>query len=548
MASDQEEDEFLGFSDDEGDGTNSDSDYDDDEATQNAVSEVNAHQIGDFEQNQQLPDLNEVGQEYAQECEVGPQHTSGISDNHSVPFLFDLNMPTQQEFPPSPIHQTETEQNHHKPRTPRINNELRLEILLFLLLRKEKHSDELIHGTNRQAVIKFGYTRKTIRLIWQRALAHKAAMDSYFYDSKYHNCGRKRIQVTYESIASIAMGDRTTIIDLARMLNLSPTTVWRMVKRKQIKPHSSPLNPGISEECKMARMKWVLGLLMDYSIPNDPTYYSMYDFIHIDEKWFYLTQKSQRVYLANNEPFPHRKGKSRTKIPKFMFMAAVARPRWGQDGQCEWDGKLGIFPFTDAVAAKRTSKNRVKGTIETKPIKSVNQIATRAMLINYLIPAIKEKWPPHEGERVIYIIQDNAKAHILQNDQEWQQHYKQDGFTLILTQQPANSPDCNILDLGFFRSIQSLMHKKMPKTVEDLSGAVTEAYNELHAKTLSNVWMSLQYVGNEILKHKGDNDYQLPHNKKKILEDEGNLPEQVKAPRWAVNECKQLVDEWRANQ
>ncbi|XP_021864373.1 uncharacterized protein [Spinacia oleracea] len=222
-------------------------------------------------------------------------------------------------------------------------------------------------------------------------------MDSYFYDSKYHNCGRKRIQVTYESIASIGVGDRTTIIDLARMLNLSPTTVWRMVKRKQIKPHSSPLNPGISEECKMARMKWVLGLLMDYSIPNDPTYYSMYDFIHIDEKWFYLTQKSQRVYLANNEPFPHRKGKSRTKIPKFMFMAAVARPRWGQDGQCEWDGKLGIFPFTDVVAAKRTSKNRVKGTIETKPIKSVNQIATRVMLINYLIPAIKEKWPPHEG-------------------------------------------------------------------------------------------------------------------------------------------------------
>ncbi|XP_021848063.1 uncharacterized protein [Spinacia oleracea] len=229
-------------------------------------------------------------------------------------------------------------------------------------------------------------------------------------------------------------------------------------------------------------------------------------------------------------------------------MVAVARPRWGQDGQCEWDGKLGIFPFTDAVAAKRTSKNRVKGTIETKPIKSVNQIATRAMLINYLIPAIKEKWPPHEGEKVIYIIQDNAKAHILQNDQEWQQHYKQDGFTLILTQQPANSPDCNILDLGFFRSIQSLMHKKMPKTVEDLSGAVTEAYNELHAKTLSNVWMSLQYVGNEILKHKGDKNYQLPHNKKNILEDEGNLPEQVKAPRWVVNECKQLVDEWRANQ
>ncbi|XP_021840109.1 uncharacterized protein [Spinacia oleracea] len=370
MASDQEEDDFLDFSDDEGDSTKSDSDYDDDETTQslaqNAESEVNAHHIGDFEHNQQLPDLNEVGQEDAHECEVGPHHTSGISDNHSVPFLFDLNMPAQQEFPPSPIHQTETQQNHHKPKTLRINNELRLEILLFLLLRKKKDSEELIYGTIRQVVIKFDYTRQAIRKIWQRAVEQKVAMDSYLCESRYHNCGRKRIQITYESIASIGMGDITSIVDLAQMLHLSPTTVWRMVKRKQIKAHSSPLHPGISDECKMTRMRWVLGLIMDYSIPNDPTYYSMYDFIHIDEKWFYLTQKSQRVYLANNEPFPHRKAKSRTKIPKFMFMAAVARPRWGQDGQCEWDGKLGIFPFTDSVAAKRTSKNRVKGTIETK--------------------------------------------------------------------------------------------------------------------------------------------------------------------------------------
>ncbi|XP_056688106.1 uncharacterized protein [Spinacia oleracea] len=180
-------------------------------------------------------------------------------------------------------------------------------------------------------------------------------------------------------------------------------------------------------------------------------------------------------------------------------MAAVARPRWGENGNCEFDGKIGIFPFTNAVAAKRTSKNRVKGTIETKPVKSVNQIETKAMMINMLIPAIKAKCPPHEGEKVIYIVQDNSKAHTLQDDPEWQLHYKQDGFTFVLTQQLANSPDCNILDLGFFRSIQSLMHKKMPKTVEDLSGAVYDSFNELHPKTLSNVWMTLQFVSNEIL-------------------------------------------------
>ncbi|XP_056695415.1 uncharacterized protein [Spinacia oleracea] len=432
-----------------------------------------AHEYENFEQYQQVSDLNEMPQDYPHECEVGPHQTSGISDNQLVPFLFDLNMSAQQARVPHHLHYII--RKHNNIIITRINNELRLKILLFLLLRKLRYSDHLIHGTIEMVVRKFDYTRKTIRGIWQKAKAQKAAMDSYLCESKYHNCGRKRIQVTYESIASIGMGHRTSIRDLAKMLNLGPTTICRMVKRKQIKTHSSPLHPDISEECKMARM-------------------SMYDFIHIDEKWFYLAQKCQRVYLANNEPFPHRKGKSRTKIPKFMFMAAVARPRWGENGQCEFDGKIGIFPFTDAVAAKRRSKNGVRGTIETKSIKSVNQIATRVMLINYLIPAIKEKWSPYEGEK------------------------------------PANNPDCKILDLGFFRSIQLLMDKKMPKTVEDLSGGVIDSFNELHAKTLSNVWMSLQYVGNEILKHKGDNNYQLPHNKKKILEDDDNLPEQVKAP------------------
>ncbi|XP_021858883.2 uncharacterized protein [Spinacia oleracea] len=495
MASNQEDDDFFGFSDDEGDGINSDSDSEDDgnaaDLVQVAEGVQHAHEYGEFEQFESVPDLNEEVQQVSDEGGVGQQQndTTVGTNIQEVPFLFYLNMLPPEENASFQHHQTTTRTpNHHKPKTPRINNELRLEILLFLLNRQIPGLDTLLYGTVRDAMVHFGYTRKTIGKLWNRAKRQKQAMDSYILERKYHNCGRKNIQVTYDSIASIGMGDRTCLRDLAKMLNLGATTVWRLVKRKMIKPHSSPLYPDISEECKMARMRWVLRLIMDYTIPQEPTYYNMYDFIHIDEKWFYLTQKKKRVYFANNEPYPHKSAKSRTKVPKFMFMAAVARPRWAQDRQCKFDSKIGIFPFTDSVAAKRSPKNRVKGTIETEPVKSFNQIETKGMLINTLIPPIKEKWPPHEGENVIFIIQDN----------------------------PTNSPDCNILDLGFFRSIQSLMHKKMPKTMEDLTGAVTGSFNELHPKTLFNVWMTLQFVANEILKPKGNNDYQLPHNKKKI--------------------------------
>jgi hypothetical protein len=50
-----------------------------------------------------------------------------------------------------------------------------------------------------------------------------------------------------------------------------------------------------------------------------------------------------------------------------MFLAAVACPCYDPEGKCTFDGKqIGMFLFVERVAAKRTSKNGKKGTIETK--------------------------------------------------------------------------------------------------------------------------------------------------------------------------------------
>ena len=115
-----------------------------------------------------------------------------------------------------------------------------------------------------------------------------------------------------------------------------------------------------------------------------------------------LVKKITAIYLAKNEPKPYRSGKSSKFIPKIMFMGCVARPRWNQMGECTFDGKIGIFPFIEEALTKRASKNRPKGVIETKPIESVNKQATRQMLINKILPAIKSKWPS-EGEKIIFI-------------------------------------------------------------------------------------------------------------------------------------------------
>ncbi|KAF7820639.1 mariner transposase [Senna tora] len=176
----------------------------------------------------------------------------------------------------------------------------------------------------------------------------------------------------------------------------------------------------------------------------------MYNIIHIDEKWFYMTKRSRNYYMLVDEEDPIRSCKSKNFIDKVMFLVALARPRFDAQGRELFSGKIGIFPLVTYVPAKRTSVNRVVGTLETKPIASVNKEVIRSFLIQKVLPAIKEKWPREDTGCPIIIQQDNARTHIDLDDAEFCQVASEDGFDIRLMCQPPNSPDMNVLDLGFF--------------------------------------------------------------------------------------------------
>ena len=97
---------------------------------------------------------------------------------------------------------------------------------------------------------------------------------------------------------------------------------------------------------------------------------------------------------------------------KVMFLAAVARPQFNDNGECVFDGKIGMWPFVHKVPAKRTSVNQKKGTIETKCL-SVTKEVYEDFLVNKVIPAIWDKFPctRSRGKDVIYIQHDNPNSH-----------------------------------------------------------------------------------------------------------------------------------------
>jgi hypothetical protein len=176
----------------------------------------------------------------------------------------------------------------------------------------------------------------------------------------------------------------------------------------------------------------------------------MYDRIHVDEKFFHLTQVRGRFHLVPGEAVPDRFAKNRNFIPKVMFFAANARPRWDPHRKSLWDGKLGIFAFVEKEEAKRSSKNRPAGTVETKAMVSVKRDTVRAMMIDNLPPAILDKWPKGDLQTRKQIHLDNCRAHPLPDDLQINEASRQLGIDVVLANQPANSPDNNIEDLSNF--------------------------------------------------------------------------------------------------
>lgn len=120
------------------------------------------------------------------------------------------------------------------------------------------------------------------------------------------------------------------------------------------------------------------------------------------------------------------------------------------------------------------------------------------------------------GRRLI-IQHDGASPHHTQGNRDaFAAAGVLDGWQIRLVQQPANSPDLNILDLGFFASLQRRCeHLKMgAKTVAQLMLKVERAWHEYDWQSLDHAWKHLYDVWKCILDKDGGNQYKPPHGRR----------------------------------
>ncbi|XP_042011990.1 uncharacterized protein LOC121760375 [Salvia splendens] len=386
--------------------------------------------------------------------------------------------------------------------TKHLNSSIKNNMVQFLL--KHSHDGVLARGAVMEAADAFEVSRKIVYRVWKAAKELMQRGEPAIMQGKikgYHHADQ--LKIDEEKVRNLSTLERASLRKMAVKLNVSKSTLGQWVKHGKLRPHTNAIKPALTNVNKIARA-------------------------------------SDRYYLLPDEDEPYRACKSKRFITKVMFMCAVSRPHFGMDGQPTYDGKVGIFPFTEVMPAQRRSKNRPRGTMETKAVHSVTKEVMRDCLINKIIPAIKARrhvW----ASKDIYIQQDNATPYITAMDPEFQAVANSDGFRIQLICQPANSPDTNILDLGFFRAIQSLQYEKPCKTVDELVGNVCSSFAELSPQTLNRVFLSLQACLTEILRCRGGNGYKVPHINKDRLQRTVGLPNQLEVEEDVVREVLQWL-------
>ena len=196
-----------------------------------------------------------------------------------------------------------------------------------------------------------------------------------------------------------------------------------------------------------------------------------------------------------------------------MMSAGFAYPQVKLNGEY-FDGCLGVYPFVERVAAKRSSRNRPVGTFETKAVNVSAQVYFEAMASKGgIMEQIQEKCRGLDVNEIVIQI-DSAPPHLGgDNINKLNRLGATMDIPLKFKLQPTKSPESNLLDLSIWYSLNKQAEHLIGenRSINDIITNVTNAYNDYSTDKLLRIY-SLYYVAmREILKALGGNEFTIPH-------------------------------------
>ncbi|KAF0716307.1 hypothetical protein As57867_002900, partial [Aphanomyces stellatus] len=162
--------------------------------------------------------------------------------------------------------------------------------------------------------------RATISRLWSRARlsVDNGASVADIAARIQGNSGAKRKRTADEieqAIKAVPHDDRQTLRCLEVHSGIKKTAIIRHMKeKKKLKAKSNYVKPLLTQANKMTRLRFSLNCLLPW--PRGTHFFeNMYNRVHIDEKWFFLTKVKKRFYVYD-DAIAHRACKSKRFISK----------------------------------------------------------------------------------------------------------------------------------------------------------------------------------------------------------------------------------------
>ena len=208
-----------------------------------------------------------------------------------------------------------------------LTNEEREAILREILLKSnETCLSRLPKGFGHELTTRYNCDVSTIRRVFCRAKNQgllQGNMKVSVASRKKGRVGRKKAfsaEQVKAKLIQLSLSDRTTLRTISEKTGIvfsiekvtsntpnrdKPRLFASILKLGMFRAHSSATRPLLTDANKYGRLKFALSMVTSTMELND-----MSNYVHLDEKWFYMTRETRKYYIVPGEKEPVRKCKS----------------------------------------------------------------------------------------------------------------------------------------------------------------------------------------------------------------------------------------------
>lgn len=357
-----------------------------------------------------------------------------------------------------------------------------------------------------------GIPERTIRRVFNEYKSKggfEGAVDIDMTPMKKGNVGKKKmltpaVRAMIKRKNKLKKG-RASLRALSELTEIPKSTLHTYVNEMNCEYESSWLKPRLTDQQKLKRLQFVVNLRDG----NRHSFKEQENTIVVDESWFYLhdNRVKMRTFPGVKKPLSD-KVQHKSHIPKIMFLTALARP----DDRHRFNGKICIQRICKEKVALRRSVHHERGDVYMEDCNINHEVYESLMKV--VIDNVKVKMPWLLGQPVI-IQQDGASPHTARGVMDRLSQYgSTGGWNFIMVTQPPQSPDLNINDLSFFRSLKMRVNalKVGAHSLDQLYQAVLEAWANYDTSTLKVLWGHQYACYRCIMENLGGNDYASPHS------------------------------------